>query len=66
MPPPLDERTTIVVDFEDLMDVAEGDPQGQRVELAIERLDLTELRELAQEAVRFGVWARPYVNMGNW
>lgn len=49
-----------MVDLDDLMDLSDHDPQGQRLELAIERLDPAELRELAREAVRFGASARSY------
>jgi hypothetical protein len=58
MPPPPDERTTIMVDLSDLMDVADHDPHEQRLLAALERMTPDELLKVAAEAVRFGAQAR--------
>lgn len=55
-----------MVDLGDLMDVADHDPHEQRLLATLERMTTEELREVAAEAVRYGAWARPYVNEDGW
>lgn len=50
-------------DLDDLMDLADVDPEQERLRLEIERHDEQDLREMLVEAVRFGAWARQQFEM---